>query len=231
MFRKLCGETTLKNVVLVTNMWSEVTPEVGKSREKELSSRFFKPALDKHAQMVRHHNTTKSAHDIVRKIMKNKPAVLQIQQELVDEHKDIVHTAAGETINKELNAEIRRHQAELKKVQEEMMQAMAEKDERTRRELEEERKKLQERVDRIKKDSEGMAAGYIAEKRRMEAELEEIERRVKKETEKVETEHRRRVADIQRRLQDTVDASAADRAKWEQELERLQDRFGIPIYK
>jgi len=103
MFRKLCGDKTLKNVVLVTNMWGEVPRDVGESREDELSSTFFKPVLDKGAQMVRHHNTAQSAQDIIRVIMKNRPVVLQIQRELVDEHKDIVDTAAGEAVNRGLN--------------------------------------------------------------------------------------------------------------------------------
>ena len=36
MFRKLCGDETLRNVALVTNMWSEVTSERGAAREREL---------------------------------------------------------------------------------------------------------------------------------------------------------------------------------------------------
>ena len=53
IFRELCGETSLKNVVLVTNMWNEVSRYVGEAREKELASDFLKPALDKGAKMVR----------------------------------------------------------------------------------------------------------------------------------------------------------------------------------
>ena len=74
----------LKNVVLVTNMWGDLSPEDGEARENDLSSGFFKPVLDKHAQMVSHHDTTKSTHDIIRRIMKNHPLALQIQIELVD---------------------------------------------------------------------------------------------------------------------------------------------------
>ena len=94
MFRKLCGESTLKNVILVTNMWTRDSQDTDEAREKELSNRFFKPALDKGAQMARHHNTTQSAHAIVRKIVKNHPVTLQIQRELVDERGGVVHTTA-----------------------------------------------------------------------------------------------------------------------------------------
>jgi hypothetical protein len=64
MFRKLCGDDTLKNVVIVTNTWSEVGQAKGEMREAELKNKFFKPALDKGAQMLRHDNTVQSAHNI-----------------------------------------------------------------------------------------------------------------------------------------------------------------------
>ena len=54
--------------------------------------------------------------------------VLQIQQELVDEPKDIADTAAGDSIDSELKEQIRRHRAELKDLREEMKQALEAKD-------------------------------------------------------------------------------------------------------
>ena len=60
MFRELCGDTSLKNIVLVTNMWDTVTPNVGESREMELTNKYFKPALDKGAQLARHQNAEQS---------------------------------------------------------------------------------------------------------------------------------------------------------------------------
>ena len=62
IFRELCGETSLKNVVIVTNMWGDVSYDVGKDRERELASKFLKPALNRGAQMVYHHNTEQSTH-------------------------------------------------------------------------------------------------------------------------------------------------------------------------
>ena len=149
MFQKLCGDTTLKNVVLATNMWGDVSLEDGEARENELSSIFFKPALDKGARMARHHNTTDSAHQIIRMIMGNHPIVLQIQRELVDEHKDITDTTAGEAINRELNEQMMQHRAELKTIQEEMEQALKEKDAQMRHELEAERRKLREEIGKL----------------------------------------------------------------------------------
>ena len=222
MFRELCGDTSLKNVILVTNMWSHVTPEVGKSRENELSSRFFKPAIENGAQMVRHHNTAQSAHDIIRLILNNRPQVLRIQRELVDEHKDIGDTSAGKAVNEELQEQMRKHQAEMKEVQEEMKQALEEKDEQTRRELEGASRKLQEQMDKIKQDSEGMASEYAAQKAKMEAKMREMEEAAAKERQRIEAEHNRQMAELNQRLQDTANMSKADREKLNGELERVR---------
>ena len=160
-------------------MWGEVSPEDGQDRENQLSNDFFKPVLDKGAQMARHHNTAESAHDIIRRIIKEDPVVLQIQRELVDEHKEIGDTAAGEIVNRELNEQMRRQQHELEKLQEEMEQALKEKDEETRQELEEDARKLREQMDKVKKESDGMGLDYAVEKERMRAKTKEMERETK----------------------------------------------------
>ena len=78
IFRELCGASTLKNVVIVTNMWGAVTLEAGAARERGLASdeAFFKPALDKGAQMMRHDHTVDSAQTIIRYFLDNSPVVL-----------------------------------------------------------------------------------------------------------------------------------------------------------
>ena len=211
LFRELCGDSTLKNVVLVTNMWGEVTKEVGESREQELTTNFFKPVLDKGAQLARHHNTAQSAYDIIRSIMRNRPITLQIQQELVDEHKDIVDTSAGAVINKEFNEQIRRHQAELKEVQEEMVRALEEKDEETRQELEEETRKLQEQMNKMRTDSGSMASNYVEEKKKMEETMKQMQEQARKEREQAEAAYRQQIVDLNKRLKESANASAAQR--------------------
>ena len=171
MFRELCGDSTLRNVVLVTNMWGKVAQEDGEEREEELVTDFFKPVLDKGAQIARYYNTIESAHEIIRHIIRNRPAPLQIQRELVDEGRDINDTAAGEAINKELNEQIRRHKAELNTIKEEMEKAMEDEDEETMRELEEEARKLQEHIDRTSRDLATMTSRYDEEKRKTEDEI------------------------------------------------------------
>lgn len=122
MFRELCGDSTLKNVIIVTNMWGTVSQAVGEAREDQLRTKgaFFKPVLDKGAVLLRHEDTHESAIAVLRHIIKNKPIVLQIQRELVDEKKDISETGAGAEINRELMEQIRKHRQELTEVKEEM---------------------------------------------------------------------------------------------------------------
>ena len=103
MFRELCGDPTLKNVVIVTDMWGEVSPEDGQGREDQLSSNSFKSVPDKGARIALHHNTTRFAHNIIRKIVENHP--------VVDEQEDIVDTSTREVVNRELNELIRKHRA------------------------------------------------------------------------------------------------------------------------
>ena len=217
LFRKLCGESTLKNVVLVTNMWGVDSQGTDEAHEEGLSNKLFKPALDKGAQMVRHHNTTESAHDIIRMLMGSRPAVSQIQRELMDERKDITDAPVGDSINPELKEQVRRHRAGLKEFREEIVLGMDQKDEERRQELEEGSRKMRERMGKITLDEEWLEAGM------------KVTEQGGKEREQGDVEHERQSTDLTRRLQDGTDASATDRAKLKQPIKRPQDLAGIKI--
>lgn len=120
LFRSFCGDGALKNGVIVTNMWGEVDQKKGEKREAELRDRFFKPAIDRGAQFLRHDNTAKTAHDIIRRIVGNDPLPLQIQIELVDEKKSLLETVAGEELNREMLELARKQESEIRQLQEEM---------------------------------------------------------------------------------------------------------------
>ena len=213
MFRKLCGDDALQNVVIVTNMWGEVEPEVGNSREAELMRKdiFFKPVLDKGARMARHANTAPSAETIVRLVLDNHPLPLRIQEELVNEHKEISETGAGEELNREINAQIRKHQEEMHTLRDEMEQAIKDKDEETRRELEIETQRMQREIERFQHDSERLESDYKKEKERLEARMEQMELEAKKETERITAEYQRQIDDIKHTLQTNTEASERER--------------------
>ena len=228
MFRELYGDSTLRNVVFDTNMWGDVSREDGEERERELITNFFKTALDKGAQIARHYNTVQSAHDIIRRIIKNQPVPLQIQREFVDEGKDILKTTVGEAINGELNEQIQRHQAEPEAVKSEMKKALQEKDEETRRELEKETRKLQEQIDRTRVHSETVTSRYNEERRRMEEEIRRMREDTRQEVDQAHAEHRRQMEQLRRPRKARTSASDAERQALQQRVDQLQQQSDDP---
>jgi hypothetical protein len=208
MFRELCGDSSLKNVVILTNMWGEVSLQVGEAREAELAreDKFFRPALDKRAQLARHTNTVESAKAILRLLVQKKPVALRIQRELVDQHKDISQTAAGEELNRELMLQAQKHREEMRKLQEDMQAAINERDEETRRELEEEHRKLRERMAKVQNDSEKLASDYNRDKERLEQLIEEA----KQQSERAEREYQRQIQELRSKLRLANDVHAPE---------------------
>ncbi|OBZ66268.1 hypothetical protein A0H81_13769 [Grifola frondosa] len=122
LFRKTCGDGAMQNVVIVTNMWGDVRKEDGEARERELmtDSLFFKDALDHGARMLRHHNTLESAHAIIREMMENVPKALNMQREMVDEHRGIADTEAGRVLQMKLDQQEEKHKMEIKVLRDEI---------------------------------------------------------------------------------------------------------------
>ncbi|KAJ7096526.1 P-loop containing nucleoside triphosphate hydrolase protein [Mycena belliarum] len=223
MFRQLCGESSLKNVVIVTTMWGEVGLEVGEAREAELASddRFFKPVLDKGALMLRHENDTASAQAILHYLTRNQPRALRIQRELVDQGKDISQTAAGVELNRELAEQIRRHREEMAVLQKEMKEAIRAKDEETRQELEIETKKLQAEMSRVQEDSQKLASDYNTQK----AELEKRMEAAKRDAECAEENHRRQIQELDERLRQSATATNSEKDDIRRQLSEVQQRY------
>jgi hypothetical protein len=156
----LCGETTLKNVAITTTMWERLTPEQGAAREKELGDKFFRAAIEKGAKLCRHYNTPDSARAVLREVLKNQPAVLKIQSELVDEGKSIGQTVAGAELKQEIRDAVKRYENETRVLEKEMGEAEKEKDEETRKELGVEKRMIREKIEKLWKDSAEMDVGF-----------------------------------------------------------------------
>ena len=169
----------MKNIIFVKNMWGMLDEQVEERHEKQLIDTHFKPALQQGAQTARHHNTARSAHEIVSRIIKNTPTTLLIQKELVDEQKGIENTSAGESVNEELNKALARHKAEMEELREEMHRALAEKDKQSAKELKEETDKLREQMDKIRAEGAGMASKFEEEWRVVERKMENMMQEVR----------------------------------------------------
>jgi hypothetical protein len=101
LIKDICGDDALKNLVIVTNMWSKVSSKTeGNTREHQLrtDSRFFESALAKGAKFLQHDNTRASGYNIIREILKNHPMVLRLQRELVEDKSHLSNTMAGKEL-------------------------------------------------------------------------------------------------------------------------------------
>ena len=102
MMKKLCGEASLRNVVLATTMWENVTIEDGKRRETELQQEFWKEMLQGGAMMKRVNTQSgDEARSLVKTMLKNKPTSTRLQEELRS-GLTLVQTAAGMEIKVEM---------------------------------------------------------------------------------------------------------------------------------
>ena len=165
--KRICGDHTLRNVVLTTNMWGNVEPAVGAAREQQLAAEFVKPALDKGAQFLRHYDTTGSAHDIIRAILKNRRTALQVQEELVDEKREFDRTTVGEAINREVGESARRLEWQVEELQNALGTVRYREGEK-RSQLETEIAGLREEIKRYTEGSGNMNADYRVRKTRAE---------------------------------------------------------------
>ena len=181
MFRKLCGEKTLKNVVIMTNMWGRVTPQQGADREQQLKDDYFKAAIEKGAQLCRHTDTPESTRAVLRMILGNQPAVLGIQHELIDEHKDIGQTEAGEELKRDICMAVLKYGEDIRELEEDMKRAEEEGDEESREELEEEKRRLQKEMEEHQKLMEEMKSTFEEAQREMKERFEERLRRMQEE--------------------------------------------------
>ncbi|KAJ6532001.1 P-loop containing nucleoside triphosphate hydrolase protein [Mycena capillaripes] len=228
MFRQLCGESTLRNVVIVTNMWGEVGREVGEAREAELASddRFFKPVLDTGARLLRHDNNLTSGQAILHYLIGNQPRALRIQRELIDQGKDISQTAAGEELNRELAEQMKRHGREMAMLQQEMKEAIRAKDEETRKELEIETRKLQAEMTRVQNDSQKLASDYTEQKVQLEKRMADMTEAAKLEAERTEQKYRREMQELEDRLRQSNNTSNSEEDIRRQlsELQRQYDQ-------
>jgi hypothetical protein len=95
MFQKLCGPGALQNVILTTTMWDDVDEALGLMREEELRTQFWKSMITFGSRMARFRYTHDSAWDIIDKFADTNRRPVLLQQEMVDEGKDLPNTTAG----------------------------------------------------------------------------------------------------------------------------------------
>lgn len=155
MFKKLCGPEALKHVVLVTTMWEQVDEKVGLSREKELEETedFWGYMLGKGSRIERHMNTPESARRIVEIFISkghpSSPVLLAIQDEMVNNNKDLDKTEAGRGLDGVLAIEREKFRRELEQTRQEMQEAIDLRDKESQEELSKQQAESEKRLKQL----------------------------------------------------------------------------------
>lgn len=119
LFRKLCGDDSLRNVAILTTMWDRVDEEVGMKRQRALQEgdKWFGQMVEHGAIVIRHHDTAESADHVLGHFFAKQPTVLKIQSEMVDEEKSLVLTQAGGELDKQIDKKAERFGKRLKQLE------------------------------------------------------------------------------------------------------------------
>ena len=230
MFRKLCGDDALKNVVVVTTRWDDVQEKdrgVMLKREKELMEtpgKFFEPVIAGGGRFLRHDDTAGSARRIMEAFLKNHSIPLQIQLEMRD-GKTLEETAAGSELAAELKKLMDKHNSEMNNLKEEMTEAIAAKDEALKKELEAERTKMQKEMTKWEEQKKALADGLAAAREEAKKRQEESNRKLCEQGAKFELkvkEIEERTEKERRELKANVDKMSNERAAADKKLQALQ---------
>ncbi|KAG9088090.1 hypothetical protein FS749_002422 [Ceratobasidium sp. UAMH 11750] len=171
VFRELCGQRSLSNVLIVTTMWSDPpnNPQIKRERQLKEDVRYYQPALQAGAQMARClRKDAASAREIVRMVVDKNPVVMKVQEELVDEKKGFYTTGAAQVLGKELVEMQKRHEEEMNVVKEELRQAKENNDAQAQEELHQFLMQAKVESARLAKEIETLRHGFEEERKRWE---------------------------------------------------------------
>ena len=115
LFRKLCGDENLKNVMLATTKWGITPPEDAERRDRELHSEsgFWKSMIVAGSLIRRFENSTASAQALVEELLREGTKfVPTIQREMMVTGKKLSDTEAGAFLNEALNTLKKEHREE-----------------------------------------------------------------------------------------------------------------------
>jgi hypothetical protein len=164
IFQNICGEAFLKNVILVTTMWNEVSsPEEGEKRECQLAENFWKDILSRKATMARYDGKQESGYKILERLLKTPPATPAFQQELAIDNLQLGETTAGRALMAVIIAMEAEHRENLEAANSEFDRAAAENNEIIQRLITEELERRQEDLQKAQNDRKklGVKLGYL----------------------------------------------------------------------
>ena len=104
ILKKICGTPVFGDILMTTTMWSQVTQVDGLSRETVFCQRddLWIPFITNGSQLCRFAETRDGADELIQKLIRRPPVVLQLQHEVIVQRKSTKDTKAGSTILKYL---------------------------------------------------------------------------------------------------------------------------------
>ena len=152
IFKKICGEKALNNVMLVTTRWSDEEESLGAKREQQLRTEFWAYMLHNGSTMARFYGDRDSAVAMASQLLSKQTIVLELQREIVEEKKQLKDTTAGALVNDELAEMKAKYQEELREI-EELKQTLRDEDRAMKLQIQRDWEREQQRLRQAQDDS------------------------------------------------------------------------------
>ncbi|KAF8159692.1 hypothetical protein B0H34DRAFT_674009 [Crassisporium funariophilum] len=122
MFKELCGQNALNNIILVTTMWDEVDEATGAAREKELKENYWRAMIEGKSTTARFEGTRQSALTLLSPLIDraNAQQAVLLQDEMVQYGKELRETSAGQALYSKMEDLVRQRKFVLEQIRKEM---------------------------------------------------------------------------------------------------------------
>ena len=209
--KELCGDTTLKNVVIMTHRWDNDKPKDEQRLISDLSpGGCFYPAIEQGAQV--YHCDDESSPDLgaLRIILRGRPVIPEVQQEPTYEGNGPERIVPAAEPSKEIPKLAERQDSDIKELEESMQEVVNRKVEELRRELEEQKRRAREEAEMFEKQI---------------AEMQSKDKNIRKE---LAREHRQELEEQERRAREEADGLRNRNAELQSKPEEGQHASGKP---
>ncbi|KAG8531169.1 uncharacterized protein KY384_004527 [Bacidia gigantensis] len=205
MFKKLCGQNALSNVILATTMWDRVTEAEGKAREMELTSTpdFWGWMVTQGSRVYRHTGDKESAYRLIQTLVQdNTQVILALQKQMADENKSLDETDAGKELHAEIIKERERFEKSLAEVQKQTAEALEARDKASTEALKEVQDDYKDRIKRLERARKNLKTDLeeLHERKfqKIEAKLQEARNEHLEQLQQMERERSRKEAELLR---------------------------------
>ena len=209
--KELCGDTTLKNVVIMIRHRDTDKPKEEQRLISDLSPKgCFYPAIEQGAQVYHCNEASNPDLGALRIILRGRPVIPKVQQEPINEGSGPERMVPATEPSKEIPKLAERQDSDVKELEGSMQEVVNKKVEELLRELEEQKRRAREEADMFKKQI---------------AEMQSKEEIVRKE---MVREHRQELEEQERRAQEEADGLRNHNAELQSKPEEGRHASGKP---